>query len=69
MVLADLQSWIGWHFVFEGIFVFGISAVEDVLVHIQHAVFDIFLTKSGEELTIQIISDSSSVQDLADHVL
>ena len=69
MIFAYLEGWIGWHFVFESIFILAIIAEEHVFVHIQHAVFNIFLAEGHKQLAIEVISDSATIEHLADHVL
>ena len=68
MIFGYLESRIGRHFVFESIFVLTVIAMEDILIDIQHTVFNVFLTKSVEEFSVQIISNTTTIQDLTDHV-
>lgn len=68
MILAKLKRWISGHFVFECIFILTIIAEKDILINIKHSVFDILFSESSKQLTIQIISNSTSIQHLAYHV-
>jgi hypothetical protein len=65
VILGKLKTGVGWHFVFEGCLIFRIIAEEYVLIDVENTVLDIFLTESGEQLTIQVIGNSTAVQDLA----
>ena len=68
MILAHLKSSIGWHLVFEGGLVLGIVSEEYIFVDVKDTILNVLLTKSSEQLTIQIISDSTTIQDLTQHV-
>lgn len=69
MVFCDFQAGIGWHFVLEGVLILAVIAEEDILVDIEHSVLDVLLSEGSEELSVQVVRDSSSVEHLADHVL
>ena len=69
MILGNLKSGIGWHFVLEGILIFAVVAEEDILIDVQHSILDVLFSECGEQLSVQIISNSSTVEHLADHVL
>lgn len=68
MIFSNLQGWIGRHFVFEGVFVFALVSEENVFAWIQDTVFNVLFTESSEEFSIQIVSNSTSVKYLTDHV-
>ena len=68
MILAHLKSSIGWHLVLEGGLVLGIVSEEYIFVDVKDTILNVLLTKSSEQLTIQIISDSTTIQDLTQHV-
>jgi hypothetical protein len=69
MIFTELKSRISWHFILECVFIFAVIAKEDILVDIQHAVFDVLLSKCSEELSIEIVSNSTTIKHLANHVL
>lgn len=68
MVLGDFQPRVGRHLVFESVLVFRIISEENVLVDVEHAILDVLLSKSSEQLAVQIVSDTSSIEHLANHV-
>jgi hypothetical protein len=68
VVLADFQGGVGGHLVLECVFVLAVVAEEDVLVDVQHAVLDVLLSEGGEQFSVQVIGDSTTVQHFADHV-
>lgn len=69
MILRNLECGIGRHFIFKGVFIFAVIAKEYVFVHVENSVFNVLLSESGKEFTIQVIRDSSAIQHLAEHVL
>ena len=69
MIFGNLKSRIGWHFVLESILILAVVAEEDILVDVQHSILDVLFSESCEQLSIQIVSNSSTVEHLADHVL
>jgi hypothetical protein len=69
VIFGNLQSRIGWHFVLESILIFAVVAEEDILIDVQHSILDVLFSEGREQLSIQIVSNSSTVEHFADHVL
>jgi hypothetical protein len=69
MILGDFESRVSWHLVLEGILILAVVAEEDILIHVEHAILDVLLSKGSKQFSIEIVSDSATVEHLADHVL
>jgi hypothetical protein len=69
VIFADLECWVGRHFVLECVFVFTVVTKEDIFINVKHSVFNILLSKGRKELSIQIIGNSAAVEHFTDHIL
>lgn len=69
MIFGDFECRVSWHFVFEGILILAVIAEEDILIDIEHSILNVLLSEGSEQLSVQIVSDSPTIEHLAYHVL